>query len=80
MKRRHRKYTAVGKRIAQLGRQVDIAKALGICQQSVSKKLRGDNAILLSDLERLAKKFKRPLCWFVMSEEDCSIAERHASA
>jgi transcriptional regulator with XRE-family HTH domain len=65
-KRKHqvRKYTRIGHRLAELGRQVDLAKALGLSQQTVSKKLRGDTAILLSDLERLAKKFKLPVTWF----------------
>jgi transcriptional regulator with XRE-family HTH domain len=41
-----------------------VAKALGISQQTVSKKLRGETAILLSDLERIARKFKLPVTWF----------------
>lgn len=69
--RKPRKYTAVGKRIATLGTQVKIAKALGISQQTISKKLRGETAIFLSDLQRLAKKFRVPLCFFVMSGKDC---------
>ena len=63
-KRRIRKYNRIGTRLAELGRQVDLAKALGISQQTVSKKLRGECAIMLSDLERLAKKFKIPVTWF----------------
>jgi hypothetical protein len=41
-----------------------VLSALGISQQTVSKKLRGETAILLSDLERIAKKFKLPVTWF----------------
>ncbi len=61
---RIRQYSRIGYRLAELGRQVDLAKALGLSQQTVSKKLRGETAILLSDLERLAKKYKVPLTWF----------------
>ena len=63
-KRVVRKYNRIGTRLAELGRQVDLAKALGVSQQTVSKKLRGECAIMLSDLERLAKKFKIPVTWF----------------
>ena len=63
-KRLIRNYSRIGTRIAELGRQVDLAKALGLSQQTTSKKLRGECAIMLSDLERLAKKFKLPLTWF----------------
>ncbi len=63
-KRRIRKYNRIGHRIAELGTQAVVAKALGISQQTVSKKLRGETAILLSDLERIAKKFKLPVIWF----------------
>lgn len=60
-----RVYTQIGKRIAALaGRQQDIAEVLGVSQQSVSKKLRGDTAILVADLERLAKHFNVPLTYF----------------
>ena len=63
-KRRIRNYSRIGTRIAELGTQAFVAKALGISQQTVSKKLRGETAILLSDLERIAKKFKLPVTWF----------------
>jgi transcriptional regulator with XRE-family HTH domain len=69
MARKIRAYTAVGKKIASLGkRQVVIAKALRLSQQTVSKKLRGECAILLSDLERLAKHYKVPLTYFFEPE------------
>ena len=61
---RIRQYTRIGHRIAELGRQADLAKALGLSQQTISKKLRGETAILLADLERIAKKFKLPVTWF----------------
>jgi transcriptional regulator with XRE-family HTH domain len=63
-KQQVRKYNRIGTRLAELGRQVDIAKALGVSQQTVSKKLRGECAIMLADLERLAKKFKISVTWF----------------
>ena len=63
-KRRIRRYSRIGTRLAELGRQADLAKALGVSQQTVSKKLRGECAIMLSDLERIAKKFKVPITWF----------------
>ena len=63
-KRRIRNYSRIGTRIAELGTQAVIAKAMGISQQTVSKKLRGETAILLSDLERIAKKCKLPVTWF----------------
>ena len=63
--RKIRDYTEVGRRITALaGRQKDVAGILGISQQSVSKKLRGETAILLSDLEALGKAFKVPLTYF----------------
>ena len=61
-----RAYTEVGRRIAALGkRQKHIARILGISQQSVSKKLRGETAILLRDLERLSEAYGVPLTYFI---------------
>jgi transcriptional regulator with XRE-family HTH domain len=60
-----RDYTEVGRRIAALGkRQTNIARSLGVSQQTVSKKLRGECAILLSDLEMLSKVYGVPLTYF----------------
>ncbi len=52
MARSSRAYTEIGKRIVALGenRQKNIARVLGMSLESVSKKLRGRTAILLSDL------------------------------
>ena len=70
MARKIRAYTAVGKRIASLGnRQRLLAKVLRISQQTISKKLRGETAILLSDLQKLAKHYKVPLTFFFEPEE-----------
>jgi transcriptional regulator with XRE-family HTH domain len=63
-KNRVRRYVRIGHRLSELGRQVDLAKALGVSQQTISKKLRGECAIMLSDLERLARKFKVSVTWF----------------
>jgi transcriptional regulator with XRE-family HTH domain len=69
MVRRVRAYTAIGDRISTLGRrQREIASVLGVSQQTVSKKLRGETAILLSDLEKLGAHYKVPLTYFF--EED----------
>jgi transcriptional regulator with XRE-family HTH domain len=61
----HEPYTLYGERISALGRQIVIAKVLGVSQQTVSKKQLGKLAILLSDLEKLSKKFKVPMTYFV---------------
>ena len=58
-------------------RQHAIAKALKISQQTVSKKLRGETAILLSDLEKLSKYYKVPVTYF-FEPEDLSPAVSNA--
>ncbi|MHC4714232.1 MAG: helix-turn-helix transcriptional regulator [Planctomycetota bacterium] len=63
-KRQRKKYTRLGERMAELGKQVELAKALKVSQQTISKKLRGECAISVSDLEKLARKFKRHMMWF----------------
>ena len=78
MARKIRAYTAVGRRIASVGkRQHAIAKALRLSQQTVSKKLRGETAILLSDLEKLAKYYRVPVTYF-FEPEDVSPAVSNA--
>ena len=65
MVRKVRAYTAIGDRITTLGkRQREIAGVLRVSQQTVSKKLRGETAILLSDLEKLGAHYKVPLTYF----------------
>ncbi len=67
--RKVRAYTEVGKRIAALGkRQQAISRVLGVSQQTVSKKLRGETAIMLSDFETLAKHYKVPMTYFFEEE------------
>ncbi len=69
MLRKVRDYTAIGDRITTLGRrQRQIADVLGVSQQTVSKKLRGETAILLSDLEKLGAHYKVPLTYFFEEE------------
>ena len=65
MARKVRDYTEVGKRITALcGRQRVVARLLKVSQQTVSKKLRGETAILLPDLERLGAHYGIPLTYF----------------
>ena len=61
-------YCPLGVRIRQLGSQLVLAKALGLSQTSVSKKLRGESSLLVYDLGVLAKKFNKPMAWFFESE------------
>ena len=69
MARKVRAYTKIGKRISTLGkRQRELARVLQVSQQTISKKLRGETAILLSDFEKLAKHYKVPITYFC--EED----------
>ncbi len=69
MARKVRAYTDIGFRIAELGeRQRKLAKVLRVSQQTISKKLRGETAILLSDLERLASHYKVAMTYFFEKE------------
>ena len=61
-------YSALGLRIRELGTQQELAKALNLSQQTVSKKLRGGTNLLVADLEILAKKFKKKMAWFFEGE------------
>ena len=63
------KYTNVGLRILEGRTQMQVAKLLGISQQTVSKKLRGETAILLSDIGKLSKKMKVPVTYFFKGYE-----------
>ena len=69
MSKQVRSYTKIGKRISALGkRQRSIALVLGLSQQTVSRKLRGETAILVSDLEKLAEHYKVPITYFFEDE------------
>jgi len=61
----NRQYSRLGKRIAALGkRQRDIARVLGVSQQTVSKKLLGQTGISVVDLEMLAVHYGVPMTYF----------------
>ena len=75
MRGKRRDYTEVGKRIAALARyQRELAAVLGISQQSVSNKLRGEHAISQSDLQELARHFGVPLIYFFESPGESPLA------
>jgi transcriptional regulator with XRE-family HTH domain len=52
------------------GRQCDLAEALGVSPQSVSKKVRGESALLLSDLEKLSAHYDVPMDYFFGGREE----------
>ena len=64
-------YTPIGRRIAALGRgrQRELAKVLGMSQQSVSKKLRGETGLLVTDLVRLSRHYGVPPGYFFKDYE-----------
>ena len=68
--RRHRPYTSYGERIAALGTQREIAKAMGLSQQTVSKKLQGETSIALHDLVKVADYFDVPPAYFLDGSGD----------
>ncbi len=58
------KYTKLGNRIMELARtQREIGKVLGRTQQTISEKLQGRTAILVSDLERIGRHYRVPVRW-----------------
>jgi len=69
MVRKVRAYTTLGVKIAAIGkRQRELARVLRVSQQTISKKLRGETAIMVSDLEKLGKHYKVPLTYFFEAE------------
>ena len=69
MARKVRAYTPLGVKIAAIGkRQRELARVLRVSQQTISKKLRGETAIMVSDLEKLGKHYKVPLTYFFEAE------------
>ncbi|MHC4502038.1 MAG: helix-turn-helix domain-containing protein [Planctomycetota bacterium] len=69
MARKVRAYTPLGFKIATIGkRQRELARVLRVSQQTISKKLRGETAIMVSDLEKLGKHYKVPLTYFFEEE------------
>lgn len=70
MARKVLSYTQLGQRIASLVQsQEEVARILNLTQQSVSGKLRGEIAISLEDLQRLAKHHDVPLSYFFLQRE-----------
>jgi transcriptional regulator with XRE-family HTH domain len=64
-KRKVKCYTRLGERIAALApRQWALADVLGVSQQTVSKKLQGETAISVTDLERFARHYKVHMTYF----------------
>lgn len=59
-------YTKLGKRMVALsgGQQRALAQVLNISQQSISKKLKGNSAIQVSDLEKLSSHYDVPMSYF----------------
>ena len=59
-------YTNLGSRImSRFKTQKQLAKLMGLSQQTVSKKLRGETEFMVkSDLEHLAKILKVQVSWF----------------
>ncbi len=49
---------------ALAGNQTELGKVLGVSQQTVSKKLLGECAIFVSDLETLAKRHRVKMTYF----------------
>jgi transcriptional regulator with XRE-family HTH domain len=65
MGRKPKKYTKLGAKVASLAKnQVEIARVLGLTQQSISVKLQGKIAILISDLEKLSEHYDVPMMYF----------------
>jgi len=61
----HREYTKLGERIASLAKnQRELGRVLRVSQQTISKKLRGGCAILVSDLETIALHYGVKMAWF----------------
>ncbi len=66
---RSRKYTPMGRKIAELSvNQAEIARILGLTQQSVSGKFTGKIAITVRDMEKLSTYFDVPMVYFVSPE------------
>lgn len=69
MDRRSNKHTPMGRKIAALAvNQAEIARILGLTQQSVSGKFTGKIAITVKDMEILSAAFDVPMIYFVSPE------------
>ena len=66
MSRRSKRYTELGRKIAELAQnQAELARVLGLSQQSISGKLRGRIGITIKDLEKLSKHYDVSIFYFV---------------
>ncbi len=69
MARRGSNYTAIGRKIKNISKnQSEIARVLGLTQQSVSGKFIGKIAISVADLEKLSAHFNCPIIYFFLPE------------
>ena len=70
MSRRSKKYTELGSKIAELAKnQVELARVLGLSQQSISGKLRGRIGITIKDLATLSKHYDVSIFYFVSASK-----------
>ena len=69
MASRSKKHTPMGRKIAAIaGSQAEIAKVLGLTQQSISGKMTGKIAITVKDLEMISAHYSIPMIYFVSPE------------
>ena len=69
MASRSKKHTPMGRKIAAIvGSQAEVAKVLGLTQQSISGKMTGKIAITVKDLEMLSTFYDIPMIYFVSPE------------
>ena len=69
MAKRGSNYTAIGRKIRNISKnQSEIARVLGLTQQSVSGKFNGKIAISVVDLEKLSAHFNCPIIYFFLPE------------
>ena len=74
--RRSERFGLVGKKVAALAKnQAEIARVLGLTQQSISARLTERTSWSLTDLTKLSKHFDVPDFYFIMPE---SIDAEHA--
>lgn len=70
MGRRGANHTPIGKKIYALAaNQTELAKILGLTQQSISGKMNGKIAVTLKDLDLLSEAYDVPILYFVSGPE-----------
>ena len=62
------RYTEVGRKVATLGKQYDLAKVINVSQQAISAKMRGESDFTTTELAKLARHYKVPVFYFVTPE------------